>query len=80
MQHNIGPHIDSDGDDWDDYGPGEWGEHLSTTGAKATDDCGAGGQDSVWISIYGSTGKPFDIKDLGWNQNNVDLEKPIKML
>ncbi|MEC8541063.1 MAG: hypothetical protein VXY53_04410, partial [Candidatus Thermoplasmatota archaeon] len=74
MQHNIGPHIDSDGDDWDDYGPGEWGEHLSTTGAKATDDCGAGGQDSVWISIYGSTGKPFDIKDLGWNQNNVDPE------
>ena len=74
MQHNIGPHIDSDGDDWDDYGPGEWGEHLSTTGSKATDDCGAGGQDSVWISIYGSTGKPFDIKDLGWNHNNVDPE------
>ena len=74
IQHNIGPHIDSDGDDWDDYGPGEWGEHLSTTGTKATDDCGAGGQDSVWISIYGSTGKPFNIKDLGWNHNNVDPE------
>ena len=56
------------------YGPGEWGEHLSTTGVQATDDCGAGGQDSVWISIYGSTGKPFDIKDLGWNHNNVDPE------
>ena len=56
------------------YGPGEWGEHLSTTGVKATDDCGAGGQDTIRTSIYGSTGKPFDIKDLGWNQNNVDPE------
>ena len=73
IQHNIGPH-DNGGLGWNDYGPGEWGEHLSTTGVNTTDDCGASGQDSVWISIYGSSGKPFDIKDLGWNHNNVDPE------
>ena len=74
IQHNIGPHNDDDIWNWDDYGPGEWGEHLSTTGVGDTDDCGASGQDSVWTSIYGSSGKPFDIKDLGWNHNNVDPE------
>ena len=74
IQHNIGPHNDDDIWNWDDYGPGEWGEHLSTTGDSDTDPCGAGGQDSVWISIYGSAGQPFDIKDLGWNHNNVDPE------
>ena len=73
IQHNIGPH-DNGGLGWNDYGPGEWGEHLSTTGNNDTDPCGASGQDSVWISIYGSAGQPFDIKDLGWNHNNVDPE------
>ena len=74
IQHNIGPHNDDDIWNWDDYGPGEWGEHLSTTGDGDTDSCGASGQDSVWISIYGSAGQPFDIKDLGWNHNNVNPE------
>ena len=73
-------------DYWDDcveieeegggYGPdvGAWGEHLSKTGNNATDDCGTGGQDSVWNGIYGNTGKPFNIKDLGWNYRDSDSE------
>lgn len=58
------------------YGPGvgAWGEHLSKTGNKDTDDCGTGGQDAVWNGIYGNTGKPFNIKDLGWNYRDSDSE------
>jgi len=64
MNHNLGPH--------NDYGPeyGEWGEHLSKTGDSDTDDCSTGGQDAVWNSIYGNTGKPFTINGLGWNVND----------
>ncbi len=89
MNHNFGPgskcvmYIDANDNDivdpgecteFDGYGPGEWGEHLSKTGNKNTDDCGTGGQDSVWNGIYGNTGKPFNIKDLGWNYRDSDSE------
>lgn len=61
---------------WEDwgYGPGEWGAHLSKTGVKSTDDCSTSGKDSVWESIYGNTGKPFNIKDLGWNFHDANPE------
>jgi len=54
--------------EWAGYGGlGEWGEHLSKTGFGTNADCSTGGQDADWISEYGSAGKPFNIKDLGWN-------------
>jgi len=43
---------------------------LSKTGDSDTDDCSMGGQDAVWNSIYGNTGKPFTINGLGWNVND----------
>jgi len=68
MNHNLGPAEPG----YDDHG--EWGEHLSKTGEGTDADCSTSGQDSDWISEYGSAGKPFNIKDLGWNSKDDNPE------
>ncbi len=67
ITHNLGPNcmdnsapLDGDCTDVIDE---SWGAHLSTTGVRATDTCGAGGQDQVWNANFA----PFNIKDLGWD-------------